>query len=299
MAGNPRKRANAPALSEIKTEELFLANFEGYSIDKTDGFILTSWGSQSQRAKINNWLKGIGSRYATGLNKISRNSEYSLHSLILDVILPVLELSDFSVKSKVEPDMSDEAIELVSRRIAHNQSRSTSRTTGIPLDLDTTDATAVAMFIDEIVKQMKACDAYANKGRVEITISEKESQVIRCLVEAKLAVAADQKAGFFQNAAEMVVASEHQRMNERKPVYGVYTDYQTWQFLVLKDRVIKHSAPFQLLRTSTSQFDEEVIDIVCYLFEIFDIPAETDLVATAHKVAETLKKQGEFITAKL
>jgi hypothetical protein len=173
-----------------------------------------------------------------GLYRIQRTTECSLHSLLIDILLPLLELSDFTVTLTAKASVNDEQVEAVAEKIVENQSRPdvNSRTssgdndpqkgsaTTLPVTIDTRDVEEVKLFVLEVEKQIRATNnEFLNRGRVEIVIVEKISNLIKCVLEAKLCLKADMMKGFYQTCSEMIIGRGDQNV-----VSGIYSDYDNW-----------------------------------------------------------------------
>ena len=84
----------------------------------------------------------------------------------------------------------------------------------------------------------------------------------------------DKQSGLWQTCAEMV-ASKHENQSDMI-IYGVYTDYSTWQFLSLENNKIKKSIIFSLL-SGEREFNLNIYPILKFLFFIIGIPPNFNL----------------------
>ena len=287
-----KKAKTAASSGNIKTEQLFKENFGDFSIAKNPTCLLAKWiGNKDFREKVRDWVKTISSRFIPLLHKLKRDFVYSLYPLIVDTILPVLEMSAFAFTATVKQGLDSDQVEELSEAIAQSQHASASNSrsssaegkgptaTTCPITIDTTDPEDNEMFIREIEKQLKSLN-YPNKGRVEIAVVENQTKSIKMLVEAKVSVIGDNRAGFYQLCAELVLAQK----NSATKIFGVYTDHFIWQFVLLDGNKISYSKSYQLLAAAAAIdnemiFDKGVVDIFCHLLEIFDIPTTADLLA--------------------
>ena len=307
-----RKRAKiAASCGDIKTEQLFKENFGGFSIAKNPTCLLAKW---IEKEKVRDWVKTISSRFIPLFYKLKRNFVYSLYPLIVDIILPVLEMSAFAFTATVKQGLDSDQVEELSEAIALSQQASASNSrsnsaegkgpqvavpSSCPITIDTTDPEDNKMFIREIEKQLKSLN-YPNKGRVEIAVVENQTNSIKMLVEAKVCVIGDNRAGFYQLCAELVLAQK----DSATKVFGVYTDHFIWQFVQLDGNKISYSDCYQLLAAAAINnkmiFNEEVVDIFCHLLEIFDIPTTAEFLLAMTMVKDSwIEEKRTLLISKL
>jgi hypothetical protein len=258
-----------PACS-IKTEELFQDNFgEAFLIEKKE-LVLTEWNNEIGRAKIKAWLVSLGPYFAGLLDKIKRNSEASLSPLIINTLVPVMELSTcLIVEASQQPDnaLTEDEIEEMAIRIAQ-ESRETSltelnksnedNTSGM---LDTTNSTDVRKFIIYLKEIIRSCE-FPNQGRAELIIHDttkpKDADKV-AVVEVKRSVTPDDREGFFQTCAYMALT---------RVKYGIHTSHKAWEFIRLEElyeksdgsidtakHCISHSRIFDLMKSNYEEFD--------------------------------------------
>lgn len=312
--------AKALSCSEIKTKEDFEKSFPGFTIESRAKVLISAWSGGEQKKKVVKLIRRLAPRIVSGMYKIKRTNEYSLYSLFIDVLLPLLEISTCEVKGELKGGyISTEQVQVVSKIISSKRSRPTSRSTSaeaasapvhlsaaasakssateateFPAFVDTADEDAVQQFILEVEKQIRATEhSFQNKGRVEIVIVDQVTKLIRCMLEAKLSLTADLNTGFFQTAAEMVVGQ-----GSVAPVFGIYTDYQYWQFLKLDKKVVTFSKKFQLIRAPSEEgdesFDVDAVQIFAHLLEILGVSPSIDL-PKSHTAVEEWRVQKALI----
>ena len=258
--------------------------------------VLTEWKNEMGRAKIKAWLVSLGPYFAGLLDKIKRNSEASLYHLIINALVPVMELSKcliVEVSQQQENALTKDEIEEVAIRIAQ-ESRENSlnelnrtkeyTTSGM---LDTTNATDVRNFIMYVEEIIRSCK-FPNQGRVELIILPNRRTQIKWSWWKQSSVTPDDREGFFQTCAYMALT---------RVKYGIHTSHKAWEFIHLEELhgkaggsvetakySISHSQIFDLMKSSYKEFDEQAVDVYAYLLEIYGVPASTDLVAYAATV---------------
>ena len=313
-----KKAKTAASCGDIKTELLFQENFGDFSIAKDSTCLLAKWIEKDFRDKVRDWVKTMSSRFIPLLYKLKRDLEYSLYPLIVDIILPVLEMSAFAFTATVKQGLDSDQVEELSEAIAVSQQASASNSrsnsaegkgppgppavpsapSSCPITINTTDSEDNKMFILEIEKQLKSLN-YPNKGRVEIAVVENQTKTIKMLVEAKVGVIGDNMAGFYQLCAELVLAQK----DSTTKIFGVYTDHIMWQFVLLDGNKISYSDCYQLLAAAAVSnkmiFNEEVVDIFCHLLEIFDIPETADLLAMTTAKDSWVEEKRTLLISKL
>ena len=317
-AGASPKRTKSdrslPAYS-ITTQELFQDNFgEAFSIEKKAKLVLTEWNNETGRAKIKAWLVSLGPYFAGLLDKIKRNSEASLYPLIINALIPVMELSTcLIVEASQQPEnaLTEDAIEEVAILIAQESlensltelnSTNEDNTSGM---LDTTNATDVRKFIIYVEEIIRRCE-FPNQGRVELIIHDttksKDADKV-AVMEAKPSVTPDDREGFFQTCAYMALT---------KVKYGIHTSHKAWEFIRLEElhgktdgsvdsskHSISHSKIFDLMKSNYEELDEQAVDVYAYLLEIFGVPASTDLVVSYAATVTTTAARGDLLVARL
>ncbi len=296
----------------IKTEELFQDNFgETFSIEKK-GLVLTEWNNEMGRAKIKAWLVSLGPYFAGLLDKIKRNSEASIYTLIINALVPVMELSTcLIVEASQQPDtaLTEDEVEEISIRIAQgsrensltelNSSSEDNNTSGM---LDTTNATDVRKFIIYVEEVIRSCE-FPKQGQAELIIHDttKPKNVDKvAVVEAKRSVTPDDREGFFQTCAYMALT---------RVKYGIHTSHKAWEFIRLEEKAdgsvdtakhsISHSKIYDLMKSNYKEFDEQAVDVYAYLLEIFGVPASTDLVASYAATVTATAARGDLLVARL
>ena len=310
----PDPKRNKPALSgcEINNEGLFDEAFgPEYQIERTPDLKMTAWESQECKAKIRTWLVTYGPHFASLLPKIMRNCEPSLYPLLVNALLPILQVSDCIVKISnvmverlTEEQMGEVAEEIVHR--SHQNSLST-EPVGPSGTIDTTDIKEVReflIFMEEMIKSKN----FENKGRVELMIHNRakpKGEECTVVLEAKKTMTDDDDAGFFQTAAYMVIGNVQ---------YGVYTSHKTWKFLRMDcvpvepgssavppppHCIIRHTDMYDLVKSSYKELDEQAVIVYAHLLEMFDVPNTTDLVASAVAATAELTAAGKRMTALL
>jgi hypothetical protein len=232
-----RKKAKLGVLSgcDIKTEELFNENFGpyGYRIEDESNLVMSEWNNPAGHAKIKPWLVSCGPYFASLIDKIKRNSETSLYPLLVNALVPIMELSTCKIEASEHTiegmaiDEKEEIAELIS-----NQSHAGSIVEPVSAEvealgtIDTTNAAQVLKFILFMEETIKSCE-FKNKGRVELiihnTTKPKNADKVAVL-EAKPTISADSTEGFYQTCAYMAIAEVK---------YGIYTSHTAWQFLRL------------------------------------------------------------------
>ena len=297
----------------IKTEKQFEENFgDVFSIEKKANLVLTEWDNAVGRAKIKTWLISLGPYFAGLFDKIKKNSEALLYPLLVNALVPVMELSACLIEASEQPPttLSNEEKEEAAQQIAL-QSRSGSLiglagATKEKVMLDTTNATEVLEFIiymEEVIKSYEL----SHKGRVELIIHDTTKPINSdkvAVVKAKSIISPDDREGFYQTCAYMA----HTRVK-----YGIQTSHKAWEFLRLEEvkgtgtdgsvdsvkNKISHTPIFDLMKTSYAQLDEQAVDVYVHLLEIFSVPISTDLVASYEAAATATAARGDSLVARL
>lgn len=309
----PQKKAKVLPCGDIKTEELFIQNFPGYSFSKTLDFIPETSNGENNEVRVIAWVKRIAPKFMQLLRNIELKNEYSLYPLLIDILLPIIELSNCVLRGDIYPETSTEKLETISSNIANLQSKRNSRlasdvaatsTPGqllsssptaasddLPLNIDTTDRNDVFKFVVLVEHHLRSINKeFENIGRVELAIVDKLTKLVRAVIEAKWSIRADRQAGFYQTGAEMVIS---------RATYGVYTDHIMWQFLKMEGRVIRHSVQYQLMRPNNDKFDQEAVQVFLFLFEIFGVDISIDIEATATRVDSCYSEGAERLVSLL
>ena len=314
---DPKRNKSALSGCEIKDEVLFDEAFgPEYQIERTPDLKMTAWESQECKAKIRTWLVTCGPHFASLLPKIKRNSEPSLYPLLVNALLPILQVSDCIIETSdvIVEGLTEEQTDEVAEDIVH-QSRQNSlcnagdetEPVGHSGTIDTTDIKEVReflIFMEEMIKSKN----FENKGRVELMIHDRakpKGEECTVVLEAKKTMTDDDDAGFFQTAAYMVI---------RNVQYGVYTSHKTWKFLRMDcvpvepgssavppppHCIIRHTDMYDLVKSSYKELDEQAVIVYAHLLEMFDVPNTTDLVASAVAASAELTAAGKRMTASL
>lgn len=290
---------------DIKTSELFHANYAGHKINEAGKtFQCTSgWNSAEGRQQIKAWLRVVAKDQVRMYGRIRRNSEAALYPLIITTLLPVFDLCDCTATGTVSQDIPREELEHIAGEIAESQSRRSSRqvsteggqsaTESDPPNLDdqpdqpdlpdlinTAVESDVLKFMVYIEKWLASAE-YATKGRVEILISNSVLKMTVCVIEAKPHISNDEPndAGFFQCCAYMAL---------QNIPFGIFTDHKTFQFIRMDEKKILHRTKlFDLMQSEYDSFNATAPSVYAHLFEVMGVPRSTDLLASAAASAAT------------
>lgn len=294
------KRRKITANGGIKSREIFDNEFglSGYTITpwKDHKLQIGQWGLKTNTTRLLEWFGKITPQLVTSFRLLARNSEAALYPLLIDLLLPIMELSNFGVISAtanipVDVDVVPEVAESIS--LAHSppssKGYSDEATSGLSGEKGSATeaaeqhhkhlqnvrkiATEIILEIEHIVKRPDL----AITGRVELIIgkpAKNSDKVIphlslECKVE-KLIVNGLPSSGFYQACANLIVCGDAR--------FGVYTNYEEWIFMeLLPDKTIIHTNAISFMDSDYQKFHPKCLVVLAHLFQILEVPPTINL----------------------
>jgi hypothetical protein len=262
--------------------------------------------------KLFSWLEAVGDDLVTS-EIIKLDNESSIYPLIFAFLKVVVEIENTQnvdnkllMLSKTKDIYDEQVVEKVCDDFAEVRFTNSLDSDDEEFDTDRLEQEAKLSFdIHQlylaIEKQLKESEN-DNGGRVEFALIETKTDRITCVVEAKFCIFNDKEKGLWQTCAEMIMANNNNNDNieesgkKSEVVFGVYTDYDSWRFLIMENKTIRFSKTFYLCER-TGEFHKDIYSILKFLFLIVNIPIDSlDLIEIEKNIknSKKLKKEKLF-----
>lgn len=300
-----KKQKKLTSCGDIKSRGDFELAFgpAGYSVDlwRDHRMQLGQWGLKANTKRLSEWLRQVAPKLVSAFSLIARNSEAALYPLLVELLLPIMELNNFavistttsvSVDTDAAPDIADSIV------FAHTppSSRTTSAegtvesataAQAVPSEqpqqaryLDLQDVAQVTMIAAEVILEIERKIKHpglALTGRVEIIVGSPSRDsdfadphaAIECKPD-KLLLMGVPAPGFFQACANMIISGAR---------FGVLTNYNEWIFMeLLPNKRIVHTDCIDFIASNFKKYRRpDCLQVLAHIFHIMEVPVEMNL----------------------
>ncbi len=167
-----KRRRTALSGSDIKSFELFKDAFgPDHTIEKNAALKMTEWESVKSKENIKTWLISYGAHFASLITKIKRNAEPALYPLLVNALLPVLQISSCMIETPNVPseglteEQAEEVAEAIVQQSRQNSLINVEQATK-ENQVDTTNTEDVRQFMI-LIEETIISKRFENKGRLE------------------------------------------------------------------------------------------------------------------------------------